>query len=362
MSAIATFDTTPQHNAGASQRDLQSGWLRRVMTKSPTRFVGIDFSIPTVQVATLEANPPSRVEPIRSGDSWCWRNQHQIELPVDPFADVTPELIDHMIDAMCGSLPRCVDGETNVAFLAIPTSWIHYETLHTDTNSQTQEQLQTETQERCDQMFGNSAFRSQAHLSHWPLVKDGTQRMVAATASNTACRIAEGVSGIGYQVQNILPHGVALGFAAPALTSLNPSCVVLLDPVAGLVSITQNGRCGLCRALPPCPRELAYVDDIDSLLPWIDQVVSETLATIKYSARNQVAVDKDAVMMLCGELARMEGMDVAFADRLRRPVATWTYTGDGRPNAETNQHDATRDDAANAVALSLAYAAARSQA
>ena len=84
----------------------------------------------------------------------------------------------------------------------------------------------------------------------------------------------------------------------------------------------QDGHCGLCRTLPSCPRQYAFTNQIEPLSSWIDQVASEVIATIKFSGRNHVTIDQNAIVMLCGELAEIDNIDLALADRLGRPVAT----------------------------------------
>tara|TARA_R110002049_G_scaffold27321_3_gene94418 strand:+ start:56836 stop:58044 length:1209 start_codon:yes stop_codon:yes gene_type:complete len=355
MLQAATFETTDTPIAATPSRFR---WMRDAFTTPSTRFVGIDFSIPTVRIATLDQAKPQQRHSDGLGPLHC-TSCCRIELPFNPLENTTPELIDRMVDRLGESLPRCVDGEENVAVLSMPSPWIHYETIPVAPASDAAAQLPVEIRQRCDQMFRASAFRSSAHLSHWPVASGAPLHVLAATATDTACKIAEHVSDIGYHVQSILPHGVALGLAAGPLTSLQPRCLVLLQRLSGLVCVTQSGRCGLSRVLPNCPRQVFYAEDVDSLHPWIEQVAKEIQATLKFAARNQSDVDPDAVVMLCGDLAHIEGIDVAFANFLQRPVAKWMFTGEATRGCFI-QSDSNVDDPRNAVAFSLAFAASRS--
>ena len=189
MSDILTPETTGTRQT-ASHRVSQTGWLGRVFAKPPSHFVGIDIGIPHVHVATLADDVSDR------SAAFSNQHRHRYDLPLDPFDAVTPQSIDHMIERMCDTLPRCVEGEKNIAWLSVPTPWIYYETSTSDHNSDSTAAIRPELQNRCDQMFASSAFRSHAHVSHWPIAKDAGMRMVAATASDTVCRIAERVSSV----------------------------------------------------------------------------------------------------------------------------------------------------------------------
>ena len=352
MSGILSSEMTLSQTS-VSHSLARSGWFRRRFSKPPARFVGIDFTGTAIHIATLEESSSGRKTSLSN------RHRHRHHLPIDPFATVTPESIKEMIDLMCDALPRCVDGEKNVAMLAVPTSWIYYESASFAAQSSETTMIPAELQLRCDQMFGSSAFRSTAHVSTWPIAKGSPVRMVAATAKDTICDIAQRITNIGYQIQGIAPHGIALALAVETLTTLNPACMILLNRGGGLISISQDGHCGFSRTLPTCPREHVFSNDVEALYPWIDQVASETIATMQYSVRHQVPIDPDAMVMLCGELAQVPDIDLALADRLRRPVATWTLVQGDNRSTETPDGESACNDSEMAVAYSLAFAAAK---
>jgi hypothetical protein len=239
-----------------------------------------------------------------------------------------------------------VDADHNHAVISLPLPWIHYQT--------TSESEIAATQSGCDAMFAASIFQSTAHLSRWPVVAGKDQYLLAATAESAACRIAESIAGIGYHVQAILPHGVALLGAAPTLTSLTPSAVLLLELSGGLVALRNDDGCGLCRNLPACSIPAGQQPFLEEIEPWLQEITSEFNATSRYAARLSGEVDRQSPILICGRAGHIQGMDAALATMLGRPVAVWRYAGRARPHCHASILDPNHSDANIAVSLSLA--------
>jgi hypothetical protein len=343
----------PVINATALKRGNTAGSLIRLRGTPPTNFVGIDIALPSVRIAVLEPTGDDRWHHKCPMRSLRLRSTHRIDLPFDGYAVLTPERVTQMVDTLHDQLPRCVDGEHNATVLSLPQSWIHYETRKCEALS--------ESQRSCDAIFQASAFRSRAHLSHWAIAECSEHHVVAATSEATACAIAEVLSRLGYRVDSIVPHGVALIDAMQPMTTLAAGSIVVLSRVEGIIAVVSGERCGITRSLPNCPRELQFSHDIDVLVPWVDVVADEIDATFRYASRHGTNDPKGSVVMICGDLASVDGIDEVLANRLRRPVARWCFAhraAFGR--ASLDSEDREPDDAGNAIALSLAYAAASS--
>lgn len=315
-------------------------WLSR-WTRDKTRYVGIDVGIDHVKIATFGSD--SDTAPSADGKPAIgWLSRSEFALPVDPHAPPQPDWVDVVAECLSDRLPRCVDGDRNVAVAALPIPWVHYQT--------TPESEIASAQSQCDSMFTGSIFQSSAHLSKWPVV-EGKEYVIAATAESAACRIAESINGVGFHVDAILPHGVALLQAAPALTSLKPSAVLLLEPSGGMVALRNENSCGLCRNLPACDGPISEQPYLDELQPWLQEIAMEVNATSRYVARMSGTVDRESTVLICGRAAELNGVDSAMASMLGRPVAVWKYAGRTRPRRISSSVES---DSSMAVSLSLA--------
>ncbi len=325
-------------------------WPRQWM-QATTRFVGIDIGVDRVQVASFGSLDSRSTGVENPNASLSWLSRTEFELPIDPSRPPTPSLVDSICETLSECLPRCVDGERQVAALALPLPWIHYETVPSSELA--------DSQAMCDSMFEASVFQSPAHLSHWPVCDGKQQQVVAAAAEFAACRVAEATASVGYRVQSILPHGVALIHAARELTSVAPHSVVLLERFGGLVCVNNANRCGLCRALPACGQTDRSHEYIDQLEPWLEEIASEVTATSRYVARLAGRSNSHDPVLIAGSVAQIPGVDELLATLLGRPVATWRYASRIRPvGANDPDNDFTRLDPSRAVAISLAQCAA----
>lgn len=315
------------------------------LSSGTTRYVGIDVGIDRVNVSVLGSGQ----EPDRSPGgktSFGWLSHCEFRLPVDPNAPIRPDWVELVADFLADRLPRCIEGDRNCAVISLPTPWIHYQTSP-------QAELAA-SQSQCDTMFSTSIFQSSAHIARWPVVSGKSQYMIAAISEAAACRVADAVTSVGYRVRNILPHGVALVHAAPALTSMAPSAVLMLETSGGLIAACDDRGCGLCRTLPPCRAQCDDPDFLDELEPWLQLIASEVAATSRYVRRLNGDAGSKSPLLICGRAAAMGGVDEALASRLGRPVAAWRYAGRMRPRQLNSGPDPQRDDATKAVSLSLA--------
>ena len=334
--------------------------LRSAFSKTPTRFVGIDIGSRCVNVAAVSRD--------RNG-SIRWRTHHRFELGINPLEQPSPMWIDTTIQKLVDQLPRCVDGEHNLVSLALPVSWVHYQVvLGTDLES---------SQSQCDAMFRGSIFQSAAHSSNWPVVglqhgmpNQDDQYVVAAVAEDAAFRVANAIEEQGYHVGSIVPHGVALLDAATALTSVTPQAVALLNREGGMVAINHSTGCGLCRTLPNIPTNVLRQSTqhpivLDDIRPWLSDISVEITATIRYSNQANMQDRREEPLLICGDLAKISGLDVVLAKLTGLPVATWKYIHPSRPNRRFGySHEAIQNnaelfecDVEGALALSLAYGA-----
>jgi hypothetical protein len=204
-------------------------------------------------------------------------------------------------------------------------------------------------------MFGASIFQSAAHLADWPMVVGKGHHVIAATSESAACRIAQSIATVGYRVQSILPHGVALLQAARPLTSLTPSIVLLLEFSGGLIALRNENGCGLCRNLPALPLSAGDDPSVEAMEPWLREIASEVRATSRYAGRWSDDVAAESPVLICGSAAQENGVDAAIATMLGRPVATWRYAGRSRPKCSTCSPGWRRSDPGAAVSISLAY-------
>jgi hypothetical protein len=320
----------------------------RLLRRDTTRFVGIDIGVDQVHVASL-GGPSDDTN--RSAESLQWLARSKFALPIDPYQPPGPNLVDTVCETLRECLPRCVDGERQFAAIALPLPWIHYETTPSAEIAQ--------SRSTCNTMFGRSVFRSHAHVNDWPVCDGSSQHIIAATAENAACRVAQTIASIGYQVQSILPHGEVLIHAAEELTAVQPSVVVLLQPQGGLVATDNHGRCGMCRALPALDATDGPVDSVERIESWLETVAKEITATVRYVDRLSGGTSFNRPVLLCGDIAKIRGVDEALATLLEHPVATWQFSRWTRPRGwDDCAADITRDDPCRAVALSLAYSAA----
>ena len=326
--------------------------LRSSLISMPMRYVGIDIGGSHVHVASMG---PSRsvANSSRSGAKlpFQWLSRTEFELPTDPQQPSSDSLINDVCDTLIEKLPRCVDGERHIACLSLPIPWVHYETTN-------QNELE-DCQKNCDTMFQESLFRSDAHLSHWPVCDGKPKQLVAATSKAAACRVAQAVTTAGFEVQHIVPHGVALLQSAAALTRIEAQVAVVLQQRGGVVATTNGLQCGMCRNLPAVGTTAASVQTIEDLDPWIETVAQEITATCRYAERIGVAFDFDRPVLLAGEIAEIDGVAETLASYTNLPIAVWRFAERLRPIGSIDAgHDARHRDPRRAVAVSLAYWAA----
>lgn len=331
----------PAHTISPSKSSF--AW-RQILRRTTTRFVGIDIGSREVRVSSVGSSNADRYNVLQ------WDSRSRFELPIDPLRPPTTDLVDLVCDSLIEHLPRCVDGDRDFAAVSLPPSWIHYETA----SGNELDAVQTS----CDAMFEKSVFRSAAHLCHWPICEDKPLSVVAATAESAACRVAQAVDEVGYEVTTMLPHGVALIQSAAATCSVDPSAVVFLDVDGGIVATNNEGRCGHCRALPGFD-EGTRAFDVDQLEPYLKLIADEVLATIRYVNRQSRQPATRQPILLCGDLAKTEGVDKLLATLTGLPVATWRYSRRNRPVGPNDPPDDVGfHDPSRAVSLSLAFCAA----
>ncbi|MFK8111803.1 MAG: hypothetical protein AB8B91_06360 [Rubripirellula sp.] len=319
-------------------------WLR--FGRMRTNCIGIDIGIDRVRIATFGV-PRGVASSEVSG--FRWLAQSEFSLPVDPSLPPQPEWLDVIAKGLRNQLPRCIDGETSVAMVSLPLPWIHYQTMAIAD--------QQATQDQCDAMFSQSIFQSKAFITQWPIATVKEQ-MAAAVAESAACRIAEAISGVGYRVNGVLPHGAALLNQAKALTSIAPQAALMLEFSGGVVAIrNEAGACGLCRNLPACSLPVGESLSRSEIEPWLQEIAQEFDATSRYWSRLSGIRNQEEPVMICGSVAQIDGIDTALASLLGRPVATWRYAGRTRPRTLASSPDPIRCDPSLAVSLSLACAA-----
>ena len=336
--------------------------LRSPFAQAKSSFVGIEIGVDSVSVAAFAFKPSLKGK--RESGSLQWRTDYRFSTGIDPLSDPSPQWISRTIDALVSRLPRCVEGNENIAAISLPLPWVHHQVvLGTELES---------SQSQCDAMFGNSMFQSDAHLSHWPVVglqhgqpNQDDQYVVAATAEQAACQIAQAIQEVGYRVESILPHGVALVQAAVPLTSVQAQCVVYCNRTGGIVAMNNGSSCGLCRVLPAVPAQV--IRDIDEnrlalhdVRPWLSDIAAEINATIRYSNRANMQKDASEPILICGDIVSIPGVDVVLAKLTNQPIATWTYRGRKRPNRRsgapgTQTTAKVAGDSLCALPLSLAY-------
>lgn len=338
-------------------------WRRsRQLTQHGTAYIGIDIGEQNVRVATLRSSN-------RSSNEHAWVNRHQFALPTGRDQEMTPQWLRGVLTAIKQRLPRCIEGETNVAAIALPIAWTHYQTVVGNDIPQ--------IRQRCSEMFGQSVFQSAAHLCHWPVVGvhhghpcGDDQYVIAATAERTACQVTDIASANGYHVQSILPHGVALAHAAESLTGIDAQAVLWLSHASVLIAVRHQTGVGLTRTLPSLPEQILASDqpdrplDAHALRPYLSDIATEFRATARYAARADMGGVSSKPILIAGPLAEISGVDEIIATLTETPVATWSYCGAQRPTPLAKHLDrdvefVRRLDSSYAGALSLAWAAGR---
>lgn len=344
-------------------------WLRPRRDEPRSRYVGIDIGVDDVRVVDLGAQHSDvRGSQQRKNRSLRWLGCHRFELPIDPIQAPPGDWVDRVITTIIQRLPRSVDGNQNIAAISLPLPWVHYQVV-------TAAELDA-TRAQCDAMFSSSMFASRSHLAYWPLnskpeLEPDDPMLIVATAESAACEIADAISEVGFQVEQIVPRGVALINASSDLTGCDPECVVMLNQTGGMVAMNSPDGCGLCRLLTALPNNVQAESrasglSLAGIRPWLSEIADEILATIRYARRSRSGSEMKPVFV-CGDIAALEGVDELLATRIDASVARWRYAGKARPSpcqqidAETDQ--ATPDfakDAEYAVALSLAHTAVQS--
>lgn len=334
----------------------------RWFSPSVASYVGIDIGEQCVRVATLkpEGHP---------GGDLRWADRHQFALPTRRNQEMTPEWLHSVVSSIPLRLPRCIDNEINVAAIALPISWTHYQTVVGHDIPR--------TRQRCDEMFSASVFHSPAHLCHWPVVgahygkpSGDDQYVIAATAEQTACQIADLIWSSGYTVQSILPHSVVLAHGAEPLTGIDAQCVLWLSHTSALIAVRHQSGVGLTRSLPSVPESILQLDqpdrplDAHALRPYLSQIASEFKATARYAARADIGGVSKKPILIAGPLTEIQGVDEIIATQSNTPVAVWSYLGAKRPATIARDHGrdpeyVRRRDSSFAGALSLAFAAAQ---
>ncbi|QDV43344.1 hypothetical protein Enr13x_31990 [Stieleria neptunia] len=327
-----------------------------------TAYIGIDVGEHNVRVATLRSSD-------RPGNEHAWVSRHQFALPTERDQDMTPQWLQEVLTSIHQRLPRCIEGESNVAAIALPIAWTHYQTVVGNDIPQ--------ARHRCSEMFRQSVFQSDAHLCHWPVVGvhhghpcGEDQYVIAATAEQTACQITDIASANGFNVQSILPHGVALAHAAESLTGIDAQAVLWLGHASVLVSVRHQTGVGLTRTLPSLPEQILELDqpdrplDAHTLRPYLTEIATEFRATARYAARADMGGVSTKPLLIAGPLAEIQGVDEIIATLTETPVAIWSYSGPQRPTTLAKYLDrdvefVRRLDSSYAGALSLAWAATR---
>ena len=334
----------------------------RWFSKTATSFIGIDIGVQEVRVAT--------VRPIDlAANVVAWIGRHRFPLPTRLDQEMTPPSLQSVVSSIPDRLPRCIDGETNIAAISLPIAWTHYQTVVGNEIA--------ETRRRCSKMFADSVFQSPAHVSHWPVVGvhhglpcGDDQYVVAATAERTSCQIADLVSSTGYVVQSILPHGVVLAHAAKELTGVDAQCVLWLSHASALITVRHQSGVGLSRTLPSVPPRILELDQSDqpldahALRPYLTEIATEFKATARYAARADMSRESNKPILIAGPLAELQGVAEIIATLTETPVAVWSFLGKNRPPTLSAYkgdppESIRRLDARYAGALSLAFAAIR---
>lgn len=337
--------------------------LRGQPAQERCRFVGIDIGVEEISFAALSLKASRNKSDTPS--SLQWRTDYRFATGIDPLSPPSPEWITKTIEALVNKMPRCVDGTNSIAAITLPLPWVHHQVvLGTELES---------SQTQCDAMFGHSMFQSRAHLTHWPIVglqhgqpNEDDQYIVAATSETAAYQIAQAVQSIGYRVESILPHGVALVQAAVPLTAINAQCVVHINRAGGMVAMSNGSGCGICRALPAVPAQVIRDSGdstllLDDVRPWLSDIAAEINATIRFADRANMQRESQDPILICGDIVGISDVDVVLAKLTNRPIATWTYRGRSRPNRRNGsttsptKSDKNTGDWLSALPLSLAY-------
>jgi hypothetical protein len=334
-----------------------STWPRRRIDS----YVGVDIGSGEVRVAVMRATDPR-------GNLVHWAGYHRFPIDIQPPDRIRPEQLHAVIDAIGDRMPRCIEGERNLAAVALPLRWTRYQTI--------EGQQVAATEAENDQRFQSSAFQSPAQVCHWPVVGihhgvpcPEDQYVTCAVPRRIARDIADRISGLGYAVETMLPHGVALAQAAEPLTGVRPQSVIWLGHHASLIAVLHRSGVGLVRMLPPPMQSIPDWEtnwrhlDAFSVRPHLSRIATEVESTLRYAARADMSPIGNQPLLLAGTLAELPGVVEFLANRLQLPIAPWAYLGRNRPTPPASLQDAApetirRHDARYATALSLAWAAA----
>lgn len=339
----------------------QNAWPK----PAASAFLGIDIGQGEARVATLEP-----IDTHAGVLRWSGMQRFDLPLPAnDSFPQLTEDHVRAVQQTLSERLPRSIEGERVLAAFSLPASWSHYQTV-------SGHELAA-TRVHCDQRFGQSGFRSNAQLSHWPVLGvhhgqpcSDDQYMTCAAPKHQVCQIADQVASLGYHVQTVLPRSVALVHAAQTLTGVDPQSVLWIGPRDAMIAIKHRTGIGLVRKLPAVPQRILDKHSPDcpldeyTLRPYLSRIAEECLSTAHYASRIDQEHFTTKPILLAGPLAEIPGVDEAIANHAQTPIALWTILGRNRPAAVSSLHDEPvetirRYDARYATALSLALIASR---
>ena len=320
-----------------------STWRRLAacIQRAPTCFVGIDIGSDRVEVSRFDIEANDSKDP-----SWQWASQFSFELR-QPGKDFETEgWVERVANQLVELLPRCVDQAKPVTCISIPPSWIHYQTT-------TVEELE-QTQQQCDQIFGSSLFRSEAHLAHWPIQDNPAHLQVAAVSRMAATRLAHAVASVGYEVRSMIPPVSAILNSAHALTGMRPEAVILLDPLTANIAVNSEGQTGLCRSLsaPESVRDYSTCGEME-LTAWLETIATEFHCTMRFASRLGYDGLAQEPIMIAGRYAEYPGITETIARLTNRPTAAW---GTHFPQRPRTVSPCRKRDASRALSVSLAHA------
>ncbi|WP_436715171.1 hypothetical protein U8335_21085 [Roseiconus lacunae] len=325
-------------------------------TRRSVAYVGVDLSETYAKIACLREN--------RNG-GFDWTQQYRWKLPAMASNEPSTTWLDDVLKSLADRLPRPIDGDVNLATVALPMSWTQYQTALGHELDQ--------VHRRSDAIFRHSVFASDSAVCHWPvtgahlrLPDANSQYVTAATAQRASCQIAAVITSLGYQVRSVLPHAVALTHASFQLTGIDAQCVLWLDRSSALIAVRHRSGVGLARSLPSLPTHLDTPDvavrlDAYALRPYLSDIAGEYHRTADYVARSENASRSQKPILIAGSLAGIVGVDEVLATLCNVPIATWTFRSGSRPTPPSNSA-CVQDlqlDSDFASALSLAYATTR---
>jgi hypothetical protein len=332
-----------------------------------TRWTGMDLDMSVVRVAAIGrlANASARpVDGSRNSRQWTTYTKLPLSDTASPNGDFSidsPTQLRRWIEQLLDVLPRTVEGYRNCVTLCLPPSWTHYE--------MTREGDLSLAIANCHALFQNSIFQCDAQIRVWNSSKATDQKVIVAVPYQATIEIARGIRRLGYDVAAIVPHGIAIASAAPALTTLNPICVAMINRLGGLVSTIGCGDdpdqpIGLCRHVPrpasAASNDLENVGLLDEIMPQLNSLAREISATMSYANRmNDVRGHEDKEnrpVLIAGDLAATPGLDEALASQINLPVAVWRYVFAERPLSSLSP-SLELIDAEAATSVSLAHLA-----